>query len=33
MLSQAVLIARVIDLIGVNIKGGVMGSHSIFYVI
>lgn len=27
MLSQAVLIAAVIDLIGVNIKGGVIWSH------
>lgn len=33
MLSQAVLIAAVIDLIGVNIKGGVMWSHCLFHTL
>lgn len=31
MLSQAVLIAGVIGLIGVNIKGGVMCSHCVLH--
>lgn len=33
MLSQAVLIAAVIDLIGVNIKGGVILSHCLFHTL
>lgn len=33
MLSQAVLIAAVIDLIGVNINGGVLWSHCLFHTL